>query len=243
MHNNTLQHNSAQRNGRNATANEGCVCVCAVRAGRRVCVRGRVCVCVCTSSSSVTISLSLSLRAGYQELASVTKKVTEIQGPLLPPEIFVNPCHSNVTVVTGKDLRGGSHRWRLHRKGGLGPVGVATVGQRKGIPCPSTSLESGPSSPPSCPLGKPEGVLEGGDSGPGGPDRQRPGSRGAGHPTRRHASKVCHRPRFTPENRREARGSVPDLSPPRPARPRQSGSETRSPGVSRLANPGAAEPR
>lgn len=134
------------------------MCACAVCVRVRAWVRACVRVCVCTSSSSVTISLSLSLRAGYQQLAGVTKKVTKIQGPLHPPEIFVNRCHSNVTVVTDRDLRGGSHRWRLHRKVVLGPEGVGTVWPSKESITTLEPLEIGHSKAPSCPLDGPERV-------------------------------------------------------------------------------------
>lgn len=201
------------------------VCVCArARAGVRACAGASARVCVCVWLRSY-FSLSLSLSPWSPRTCDCNPKSN-------PPKRQVTSCvnhyHSNVTGGCRKDSRGGSHRWRLHRKGGLGPVGVGTVGQRIRDSLPIDQLQTGPSSPPSCPLGKPEGVLEGGDSGPGGSARLRPGSRGGTSRTRLHASKACHPTRFTPQIPQVRPGSVPDLSPPRLGRRRRSGSETRA---------------
>ena len=109
-------------------------------------VRVPVCV-VVVVVGYIPLSLSLFTPVSKGKI-DVTKKVTRNPPGLPRLRSHLNPCHSNVTADFAEDLGGGSHRWRLHRKGALGPGGAGTVRTSKESITTLESIESGPSEAP-----------------------------------------------------------------------------------------------
>ena len=108
-----------------------CVRACA-------CMRVRVPVCVVVVVVGyIPLSLSLFTPVSKGKI-DVTKKVTRNPPGLPRLRSHLNTCHSNVTGDFAEDLGEGTHRWRLHRKVGLGP-GVRGRSGRARNPLPPSS--------------------------------------------------------------------------------------------------------
>lgn len=157
-----------------------CVCACAC-----VCVQAcaglRVCVRMCVVVVVVCYYLSLSLSKGWlPTTCECDKKSNQNPRPVTSTRNLRKPLSLQCNRRYRQGFERGVPSLAPAPKGGPGAGGCGDGRPAERDSLPIDQPQTGPSSPPSCPLGKPDGVLEGGDSGPGGPARLRPGSRGGG---------------------------------------------------------------